>query len=445
MGSICSHWDKRSLLSIGCWRTTHRYFPVFGQNAGYMNSQVSWNNHVGYTTPVIAGKTYTLEFTTLEDVRIDFSDVVVSDTFGLVDSVTLELSFAGQSSTCVASSTDCRAEGRGSCEEQLFDLKRLSGLELESRAQFATASATSAAPQVGGTQNCGRSGGNPWDSCATFNPLFAINEWNDNLRMWKPAPDDQSPAITLELERVTTVSRLVLIWERNARESPPSNPSMVRPRLTPGTCAASFLGNTQLVAADSSSTDVGPSAESCAALCRADKTCTHFSWKGPPLGESNTVTQSSTGHGGFARKAVDGNTNANYAGHSCTHTGNPLAVSVASATASQSRSGNVAAKAIDSDDGSRWESGKAKDGERNWIALQLTQPTVVASVDVKFETARAFKVNFYGVATGESEYTLIAAEVDVPGTAFKYTFSEDAIFEMTALKMESITEYVATT
>ena len=104
----------------------------------------------------------------------------------------------------------------------------------------------------------------------------------------------------------------------------------------------------------------------------------------------------------------------------------------------------VAANAIDFNDGSRWASCKAKDGERNWIALLLTQPTVVGSVDVNFETARAFKVNFYGVATGESEYKLIAAEVDVPGTEFKYTFALNATFEMTALKMESITEYVAT-
>lgn len=73
------------------WNSNMTSTSLSGQNAGFMNSGVSWGQHKGYISPVVVGETYTLGFSTLSGVRLEFSDNVLVDRFGLDEKVTLIL------------------------------------------------------------------------------------------------------------------------------------------------------------------------------------------------------------------------------------------------------------------------------------------------------------------------------------------------------------------
>ena len=219
----------------------NQYYPVFGQNAGIMNPEISWGNTVGYSSPVVAGETYTLEFNTLDRVRLEFSDAIVERTFGVEDTITLVLKAGGKSVNCVASASDCRAQNQGSCMAELALLRQQlagtgwSGLPVEISSvsassimdwPHATASAT----------RCDWSGGSPWTTCDRHEAGF-IRANNDNWRMWKPKANDKVPTLEIELRSAVALSQLRVTWEQFAiTRAPPTRLAIQRPRLMPGAC-----------------------------------------------------------------------------------------------------------------------------------------------------------------------------------------------------------------
>ena len=61
-------------------------------------------------------------------------------------------------------------------------------------------------------------------------------------------------------------------------------------------------------------------AADCRKQCQKSATCTDYSWEGSSAKLRRVMTQSSTAWGGKPERAMDGNTNSNYNGNSCSHT-----------------------------------------------------------------------------------------------------------------------------
>lgn len=296
----------------------NHYFPTFGQNAGFMHYDIA---HKAYAIPVVDGETYTIFLKHTADVAIHYSDVVLDDTFGILDTVNLVVKVAGETQfTCTAKSSDCRAfdhaVGWGSCAEKLHEFAPTNPIIKFSRA---TGSSESAVTYPGGTDGiraC-NPGPAPWDRCSHNNAWMALDKVAMPLRMWKPNVNDANPTLTLSMSSKAALDTLLIWWENVGPVPEPKEPDSERPKLTPGTCAAleTSLSLAPLDAWDSTVLTKS-SAEDCRDQCKASDSCTHFAWQGP----TQEASQISTAWGGDAERAIDGNANSNFNGNSCTHT-----------------------------------------------------------------------------------------------------------------------------
>ena len=537
------------------------HFPVFGANAGYMVHSPK----MGYTAPLIVGESYTIELNSAYGLRLEYSDNILQDKFGVTDTVTIKFKIGKHEVTCVASSQDCfvpRA-GYGSCAHELHELNRMVGGFTPVRIVGASASSEKTLALVPGKkgQICGKTSA-PWDPCLNRPAHMAIDGVGKQMRMWLPKDDDASPHLHLNLESAPKLGSIRILWETADITKIPKEGSAGRPRLAPGTCEAplvdtslseptgkgpeywledgcheigyAYLGDAgkhqlgKWAAPDQAIGDIAccstaadrpsflkqcrskfwgantgcfneakpkkfsfveaketcgglgngfrlctkaellkpkasgccgtgcginvalvwtsesrgeqlkaPTAAVCQQKCLATKTCTHYTWEAP----IPKASQSSTAWGAAASRAIDGNADTNFAKSTCTFADSSNALVLKSAAASRQCNGQLASMAIDGQTNTRWASCKAPTDTNTWIEVELAKPATVGSLEVKFETARALTVNLYGKPVGSTEYKLIAGDVATKGTSFAHTFDAAATFQMTHLKMESLTEY----
>jgi hypothetical protein len=152
----------------------------------------------------------------------------------------------------------------------------------------------------------------------------------------------------------------------------------------------------------------------------------------PPAPDMYTVVDGAGSWGGECTCAASGTSY--WVGYVAT----PVAIE--SAQASQECHNSPVGLAIDGKGDTRWSSCKRAAGTLSYIELTLAVPTAPASINVRFESARPTRVNVYGLAPGESEYRLMAADVPVPALDFIYTLDPATTFVLTTLKMESVAE-----